>query len=199
MTRLAKTFLLLLCLLGPVSGMAYSAIALSPVSHDSVAWAYNYGAQKEADRIALGRCQAAVKGLKLKPAEKCRIALRGKGPGHGALTCGDTGCGFHTGAPTAQEAVDAAFQQCAKTSANCRSDDITWWVDVAGFRSSRAATTAPAPSGDCRPRTATLTCRSTCTNGSCEVRYENGCRMRVQVQPRLDPFSNQWVYPSPSC
>lgn len=31
------------------------------------------------------------------------------------------------------------------------------------------------------------------------VSYENGCRIRVQVSPRFDPFRNQWIYPAPSC
>jgi hypothetical protein len=51
----------------------------------------------------------------------------------------------------------------------------------------------------CRPNTPTIRCSSQCTNGDCTVTYENGCRMRVQVQPRFDGFTNQWTYPAPSC
>jgi len=25
------------------------------------------------------------------------------------------------------------------------------------------------------------------------VEYENGCKIRVQVSPRFDPFTNQWT------
>lgn len=57
--------------------------------------------------------------------------------------------------------------------------------------------TANAPS--CRPTTATVRCTSQCTNGDCRITYENGCQIRVQMQPEYDPFSNQWKYPPPSC
>jgi len=65
----------------------------------------------------------------------------------------------------------------------------------------RAAAPAepPVSNADCRPKTASLSCRSSCTNGNCVVAYTNGCRMRVQVSPKLNSFNNQWEYPSPSC
>ena len=53
--------------------------------------------------------------------------------------------------------------------------------------------------GDCRPRTSNLVCYSTCSNGDCLVSYENGCKMRVQVNPKFDPLTNNWTYPAPSC
>ena len=53
--------------------------------------------------------------------------------------------------------------------------------------------------GDCRPRTSQLRCQSQCYNGDCEVTYENGCKMRVQVNPKFDALTNRWKYPSPSC
>jgi hypothetical protein len=56
-----------------------------------------------------------------------------------------------------------------------------------------------AKNGDCRPKTNQLRCSSQCYNGDCEVTYENGCKVRVQVNPKFDPFTNQWSYPSPSC
>lgn len=61
--------------------------------------------------------------------------------------------------------------------------------------------TSPAPGGEgnCRPRGDTLRCTSQCYNGNCIVTYENGCKVRVQVQPKFNPFNNQWDYPSPSC
>ena len=65
----------------------------------------------------------------------------------------------------------------------------------------RAAAPAaqPVSTSDCRPKTASLTCQSSCTNGNCVVAYTNGCRMRVQVNPKFNPFNSQWEYPSPSC
>ena len=53
--------------------------------------------------------------------------------------------------------------------------------------------------GDCRPRTSNLVCQSTCSNGDCLVTYQNGCKMRVQVNPKFDPLTNNWTYPAPSC
>ena len=52
---------------------------------------------------------------------------------------------------------------------------------------------------DCRPKTASLSCRSSCTNGNCVVTYTNGCSMRAQVSPKFNPLNSQWEYPSPSC
>lgn len=51
----------------------------------------------------------------------------------------------------------------------------------------------------CRPTTPTIRCTSNCVNGDCVVKYENGCKMRIQVQSRYDSFSRRWTYPAPSC
>jgi alpha/beta superfamily hydrolase len=56
-----------------------------------------------------------------------------------------------------------------------------------------------AKNGNCRPKTNQLRCSSQCYNGDCEVTYENGCKVRVQVNAKFDPFTSQWTYPSPSC
>lgn len=55
------------------------------------------------------------------------------------------------------------------------------------------------PQHDCRPTGGNLTCTSSCVNGSCIVKYANGCKMHVEVQPTFDAFNNQWTYPSPGC
>ncbi|WP_298925204.1 DUF4189 domain-containing protein [uncultured Ramlibacter sp.] len=52
---------------------------------------------------------------------------------------------------------------------------------------------------NCRPQTASIRCSSQCVNGNCVVSYENGCKMRVQVQSQYDGLSNSWKYPSPAC
>lgn len=56
-----------------------------------------------------------------------------------------------------------------------------------------------ANNSSCRPNTTNIRCRSNCVNGNCVVTYENGCKMTVQVQPKLNPFTNQFEFPSPSC
>lgn len=94
-----------------------------------------------------------------------------------------------------------AQQGCEKlTGRECK---IAWSGAIAGQYKKAVETprkAAPVASErNCRPNTAQLRCSSQCTNGSCIVTYENGCKMRVEVQPRFDPFSNQWTYPSPSC
>lgn len=62
-----------------------------------------------------------------------------------------------------------------------------------------AAAPAPSDDGSCRPRGNTLRCSSQCTNGNCLVTYENGCKIRVQVQPTFNSLNNRWDYPAPSC
>jgi uncharacterized protein len=53
--------------------------------------------------------------------------------------------------------------------------------------------------GNCRPQTSHITCQSQCFNGDCVVTYANGCKMRVTVASKFNPFTSQWEYPSPSC
>jgi len=57
----------------------------------------------------------------------------------------------------------------------------------------------PKLTGNCRPTGPSIRCQSRCTNGNCIVTYENGCEIRVQVQPKFNPFNSQWEYPSPGC
>ncbi|BEV08527.1 DUF4189 domain-containing protein [Methylophilus sp. DW102] len=52
---------------------------------------------------------------------------------------------------------------------------------------------------DCRPKTNSLTCKSSCVNGNCLVTYTNGCTMRVRVNPTVDPFSGMMQFPTPNC
>ncbi len=70
-------------------------------------------------------------------------------------------------------------------------------AEVARRAHPEAATNRLEP--DCRPSGGALTCTSTCVNGSCIVKYANGCKMHVRVQPSFDAFTSQWSYPSPGC
>lgn len=54
-------------------------------------------------------------------------------------------------------------------------------------------------SENCRPTGPSIRCQSQCVNGNCVVTYENGCKVRVRVKARMDPFTSQWTYPSPGC
>lgn len=103
------------------------------------------------------------------------------------------------GIEASDQADKTALAGCSrKGGKNCA---ITRWGVIPG-RIQTAQAPAPALTakpGNCRPTTAHLRCESQCTNGACVITYENGCRMQVQVQPRFDGFTNQWVYPTPSC
>jgi hypothetical protein len=81
---------------------------------------------------------------------------------------------------------------------------VVWSRAIEGKLAKPAHVPQPAPvgalaTGDCRPNTREVRCSSRCTNGSCVVSYENGCKIHVQVAPVFDSFSNQWTYPSPNC
>jgi hypothetical protein len=94
-----------------------------------------------------------------------------------------------------KSAVDACKQRAK------RSCKIEWSAAIPGkIKSEPETKVTPAPSAkNCRPTTQPLRCTSQCTNGSCVITYQNGCKVNVQVQPTFDPFSNQWTYPAPSC
>jgi len=101
------------------------------------------------------------------------------------------------------DAVDQdAVRGCEKNAGeDCR---LAWSGAIPGDMGTKGSTPAPAPNAgrgtpSCRPTTQNIRCSSRCTNGSCVVSYENGCKVRVQVSPRFDPFTNQWTYPAPSC
>jgi len=177
---------------------AYTSVATID-GHVLSAWwrANNYASQKEADIAALEGCRSeARKNGIASLAAKCKIASRAKGPGYGAIVCGDDGCHWTTGYESSEAAIDAAYKGCERHYKNCQETDISYWEDFSGFNRKQPEKLS---SGNCRPRTATLRCQSSCVNGDCIVTYENGCKMRVQVSPRFDGFQNQWVYPSPSC
>lgn len=70
---------------------------------------------------------------------------------------------------------------------------------IPGAIAAPRAAPASAVEKSCRPTTPSVRCTSRCTNGNCELTYENGCKMRVQVPAKFDPFNNQWTYPAPSC
>lgn len=190
----------LLCTLTHSSLYAYSAIVSIPDQGAEIfSYAANFRKQADADAAALQRCKSSAKKNGLgKLAVQCKIYARGQEPGFGAVSCGDDGCGWAVGRTTIQEAENAAYEACSKDIKNCASKDLKSWSDFAGFNEPKAAPPASS-SGNCIPNTPVRRCSSQCTNGNCLVTYENGCKVRVQVSPRFDPFSNQWQYPSPGC
>lgn len=178
---------------------AFTAIASIDNQVKNSFWsAYNFQTQKEANSSALNGCRTEAKKNGIgKIARQCKITMIAKGPGYGALTCGDDGCGFVTGYDSSQGAADAVYASCIESYKNCADKEITYWEDTAGFNGKR--TPKVDNNNSCRPNTPTIRCSSSCTNGNCVVSYENGCKMRVQINPKFNPFNNQWEYPSPSC
>lgn len=99
------------------------------------------------------------------------------------------------------KAIADAIEGCIKLNGgDCRLDSSGAIPGIYKTEGTPSARLSPAVSDrNCRPKTPTLRCSSQCTNGDCTVTYENGCKMRVQVQPQFDSFTNQWTYPAPSC
>lgn len=199
MSRFFGQAMLLFFLIVAPMAQAYTAVAAAPgYAIDSLSWTYNASSQKAADKGAVEACQKNItKAGYAKVAAKCKVMTRAKGPGYGAVVCGERGCTWTTGYGDKQVAIDSAWEDCDKAGyGNCQEHDIKTFYDD-NWPTQRAASTVPTV--NCRPNTPTVRCQSSCTNGNCIVTYENGCKMRVQVSPRFDSFQNQWVYPSPSC
>lgn len=203
MTKNKILFNGILCfILGVISLNSFAFTSIATINgHASQSWmvAYNYKSQKEADKDALEGCRVearknGISGM----AKSCKITDRAKGPGYGAQTCGDDGCAWVSGSDDQQQANDTAYNNCSKSYKNCNSQNLTIWEDFAGFKQA-AKKQSPAAEKSCRPTTNTIHCTSHCENANCLITYENGCKMRVQVTPEYDSFTNQWKYPSPAC
>ena len=190
---------------------AFTAIASIPGEIVTLSWTWNSPTQKVADTGALEGCRVAArqKGLGSQVG-KCKVLDRAKGPGYGALSCGNGGCAWVTGYADNQTAVDEAYQTCSGSYKKCNSENIDVWEDTAGFQPTTVKLNRPS-NESCVPTTKLKKCNSTCENGNCLVTYENACQIRVQVQPELkqvfeyDPakgktdWVSKWVYPAPSC
>src|SRR5471032_3609286 len=75
------------------SANAYTSVALIK-DHvtSSISASFNYDSQKEADKSAVAGCRSeADKNGIGKLANQCKITLRAKGPGYGAISCGPEG------------------------------------------------------------------------------------------------------------
>lgn len=156
---------------------------------DSGTWGISVrkSSKKQAESAALKECTKG-KGV------KCRVVGSKDQLGYVALATSKTSVRAHVG-DTLADAKRGALDTCAKQT----SEDDTCTIAWTGINGVVRESPQTSQTNDCRPRTETLRCRSNCVNGDCVVEYENGCKIRVQVSPRLDSFSNQWTYPSPSC
>lgn len=156
---------------------------------DGVIWGISVrkSSKKQAESVAMKECMQA-KGV------KCRVVGSKDLLGYVALASSKTWVNANI-SDTLTDAKRGAIETCVKHTNQDDSCTIVW----TGINGVVQDVPQTAQINDCRPRTRELRCRSNCVNGNCVVEYENGCKIRVQVSPRFDPFSNQWTYPSPSC
>jgi hypothetical protein len=189
------------CLLLPGVSHAYSAVAWADDhSVGTIYAAWNFSTQKTADAAALNGCRKTSKenGLS-KVASKCEVQHRQKGPGAGAIVCGEKECSMSTGYDTQQDAADMAYQSCEQQKQiKCQKTGITSWWDDAGYPKKSEPKTAPAKV--CGPPPG-RTVRSTtqCNNGDCTRTFENGCTVKFQAPYCHDPFSGKWEWKPDGC
>lgn len=179
---------------------AFSSVAVVPKhSTESVYAAWNYPSQKEADSVALEGCRAEARGSGIgKLAMQCRIVLRQKDVGAGAIVCGENGCAYVSGHPSKEAAIAAAFAECSKHFKTCQETNITAWWDEAGYRVRQVK--APTTKEACGPPPGKVV-RSTyqCNNGDCIRTFENGCQVRFQAPYCRDPFNGRWEWKPDGC
>lgn len=163
----------------------WMALALDP---DSGSWGITVrqATKKKAEAQALKLCRGAAK-------KKCEIGASNDSLGYVALAVSPQFLYVFTG-DTPDEAKKRALQGCADKTSTEHVCEIKYEGINGVVRDEPRA-----QQQNCRPRTREIRCRSNCVNGDCIVEYENGCKIRVQVPARFDPFSNQWTYPAPSC
>lgn len=174
---------------------AAHAVATAEVGHGVLYyWNANQPSKKAAEQEVMKTCSESAK--KNKHTAKCKFIGAADGPAYIAFFHTKDGSGFGISSNAdRQQAINDAYAYCSKQG-ECPDTAAKVVLDE-GEQKPRPATSAA--SDNCRPRTGQIRCRSNCVNGNCVVEYENGCKIRVQVSPRFDPFSNQWTYPSPSC
>ena len=116
------------------TAFAFTSISAVPGDNSTLYRASNYETQAAADKAALTGCRTAARsGGHAKTAKKCAVLDRSRGPGYGALDCGDGGCVWRTGYDSAQAAVDDAYNVCSASYKNCQQANIDSWLDTAGF------------------------------------------------------------------
>jgi hypothetical protein len=116
------------------AALAFTSISAVPGDNSTLYRANNFDTQAAADKAALTGCRTAARsGSHAKTAKKCAVLDRSRGPGYGALVCGDGGCAWRTGYESAQAATDAAYDVCSANYKNCQQSNIDSWVDTAGF------------------------------------------------------------------
>ena len=197
--RYVLQIVVFLFMASPLVSHARSAIADIP-NHatESIYAAWNFPNQKDADTAALEGCRSTARASGIADlAQKCRVALRQKGEGAGALLCAENGCSFVASYPSEQEAVDAAYDNCVSAYKNCPSDNIRVWKDETGY-SKKVASSSPTKA--CAPPSGRVVHSQTqCNNGDCIRTFENGCQVRFNAPYCFDPVSGTWSWKPDGC
>lgn len=108
--------------------LAFTSISAVPGENSTLYRASNYETQAAADNSALTGCRTAARNSgHAETAKKCAVLDRSRGPGYGALVCGDEGCAWRTGYESAQAAADAAYDVCSANDKNCQQTNIESW------------------------------------------------------------------------
>ncbi len=165
---------------------------------DAITYAWSDTSLADAKKTGLKACGQA----------DCKVTDQFQAPGFFALARSSVDgadaaffltYGYSNGDQADEDAKAGCARRGGKECVLVISSAIPGTIKQAKAPAAPAAPATPSAEKSCRPNTPTVRCQSQCTNGNCVVTYENGCKMRVQVRPKYDPFSNQWTYPSPSC
>jgi hypothetical protein len=190
-TNTIKT-LLLSCLLIAAS-LAHAGDWFAVAADDELNWGVKRHANSKATAIkgALGVCKEVA-------TAPCKIVVAESLAGFLILASSPSYLHYALNEDE-DEARRIALGKCAKktpVSQTCKV--VLSEYNGTSPKANKVASTVQ-PSGNCRPRTATVRCQSRCTNGDCVVTYENGCKLRMQVGSHYNVLENRWEYDSPNC
>lgn len=173
-----------------------AAVAIVKSKEGAVYYGFGMKSKADAKRQALDFC--------LEEAVDCKLDALIQTPGLYAMAVAqkdgrNVGVYLQYGGHGASEVLREAERNC-KVQYKIDCTVLRAGAIKGEIKTGRSAVEKPVASQQsCRPNAQTIHCSYQCTNGNCVLTYENGCQMRVQVQPKYDPFSNQWTYPAPSC
>lgn len=166
------------------SVLAACAIAVVPGYSDQLGIAYGYESVKGAEQRAIEECRSRAKELQIKG--KCKVVVSGPGPGYLAVSSGGDGTGYGIGS-TAQDAVDTAYNACAKKFKNCNGDNIKYWTGKVAAGNGRKVVSTTRSQND-------VTCQNVCSNGNCVRTLPDGRKERWQAPRVYNSFTRNWEW-----
>lgn len=149
-----------------------------------------------AEKAAMASCEE----------KSCKIIWSVAEPGFFALMSAVKGDEYadyivQSGGTNLDNVITAGKSSCEQQhpGATCK---VVFYGSIGGkvktaSNSNAAAIPRSPQSQSCRPTTDVVRCSAKCINGNCTITYENGCKMKVNVQPSFN--GSTWVYPPPAC